>query len=53
MIPRYGATRAELDQLLVGEPRYRVDQVWKGLYTELSDPVDMTALPKALRSRLD
>jgi 23S rRNA (adenine2503-C2)-methyltransferase len=53
MIPRYGATRAELDQLLVGEPHYRVDQVWKGLYGELSDPADMTAVPKALRSRLD
>lgn len=53
MITRYGASRAELDSLLDGEPRYRVDQVWKGLYTELADPADMTALPKTLRSRID
>lgn len=53
MITRYGASREELDRLLAGEPRFRVDQVWRGLYTELDDPSDMTALPKALRARLD
>ena len=52
MITRYGATRDELQNLLSTEPRYRVDQVWKGLYTELNAPEDITALPKALRAQL-
>ncbi len=52
MITRYGATRDELQNLLLNEPRYRVDQVWNGLYTELNAPEDMTALPKALRAQL-
>ena len=52
MITRYGASRDELQNLLLNEPRYRVDQVWKGLYTELNAPEDMTALPKALRAQL-
>ena len=52
MITRYGASRDELQNLLLNEPRYRVDQVWKGLYTELNTPEDMTALPKALRAQL-
>ncbi len=50
---RYDVTRAQLGELLTGEPRFRVDQLWKGLYEQLDDPVDITALPKALRSRLD
>ena len=52
MITRYGASRDELQNLLLNEPRYRVDQVWKGLYAELNAPEDMTALPKALRAQL-
>ena len=35
---RYDVTRSELADLLGGEPRYRVDQVWDGLYDELLDP---------------
>ena len=35
---RYGATRDELAELLAGEPRYRVDQVWEGLYRGLARP---------------
>jgi 23S rRNA (adenine2503-C2)-methyltransferase len=52
VITRYGATRDELQNLLTTEPRYRIDQVWTGLYSELSTPEEMTALPKSLRSRL-
>ena len=52
------ATRYDLDRnsfaaVLAGEPRYRVDQVWDGLYTQLADPADITNLPKSLRTRLD
>jgi 23S rRNA (adenine2503-C2)-methyltransferase len=50
---RYEPDREALATLLAGEPRYRVDQVWHGLYDELAAPEDMTSLPKALRARLD
>jgi len=49
---RYDPSRAELSELLAGEPRYRVDQVWSGLYERRLDPEDITELPKALRARL-
>ena len=48
----YDLSRDDLGELLAGEPRYRVDQVWEGLYTHLLEPADMTTLPKALRTRL-
>ncbi len=50
---RYQLDRDELTVLLDGEPRYRLDQLWDGLYTQLADPADITNLPKALRARLD
>ena len=37
-VPRYDLDRAELAELLAGEPRYRVDQVWQGLYEQLAEP---------------
>ncbi len=53
MSTRYDLTRDEIATVLDGEPRYRLDQLWAGLYTQLADPADITNLPKALRSRLD
>jgi 23S rRNA (adenine2503-C2)-methyltransferase len=53
MTTRYDLTRAEFADVLHGEPRYRLDQLWAGLYTQLADPADITSLPKALRARLD
>ena len=50
---RYDLTRDEFGVLLDDEPRYRLDQVWAGLYEQLADPADITNLPKALRARLD
>jgi len=51
MASAYDYTRDELAELLVGEPRYRVDQVWQGLWA--GQPVDeITTIPKALRARL-
>jgi 23S rRNA (adenine2503-C2)-methyltransferase len=50
---RYDVDRAGLAAMLEGEPRYRVEQVWDGLYRQLAEPAEMTALPKALRARLD
>ena len=37
---RYDLTREQLAELLAGTPRYRVDQVWGGLYSQLSEPED-------------
>jgi 23S rRNA (adenine2503-C2)-methyltransferase len=49
---RYDLDRDELAAQLDGEPRYRVDQLWQGLYEQLADPQDITTLSKALRARL-
>jgi 23S rRNA (adenine2503-C2)-methyltransferase len=50
---RYDVDRDALARQLAGEPRYRVDQVWDGLYRQLASPRELTALPRALRARLD
>ena len=42
----------ELASLLVGEPRYRVEQVWRGLWDEGRQVGDITTVPKSLRQRL-
>ena len=52
MTSLYTPTREELAELLTGEPRYRLDQVWQGLYTQLAEPTEITNVPKALRDRL-
>ena len=52
-LTRYSISRDDLTSLLPDQPRYRVDQVWKGLFQELSTPNEMTNLPKDLRSRLE
>lgn len=48
----YDLDRDALGRMLDGEPRYRLDQLWSGLYDQLSDPADITNLPKTLRARL-
>ena len=48
----YSPTREELAEVMTGEPTYRLDQVWQGLYTQLAPPAEITNLPKALRERL-
>ena len=48
----YDLSRDELAAVLDGEPRFRVDQVWTGLYEQHLSPEEMTTLPKALRARL-
>lgn len=52
MTTRYDATRSELASLLDGEPAYRIEQVWRGLYHQLREPEEMTDLPLGLRERL-
>ena len=46
---RYDVDRDQLAALLGGEPRYRVDQVWQGLYERLATMPEMTNLPARLR----
>ncbi len=48
----YQPSRIELAELLEGEPRYRLDQIWRALYQNLSTPAEMTNLPKVLRATL-
>jgi 23S rRNA (adenine2503-C2)-methyltransferase len=50
---RYDLDRAQLTALLDGEPPYRVDQIWHGLYGELAEPAAITTLSKSLRTRLE
>ena len=52
MTSRYDVDLGALQALLAGEPSYRVDQVWDGLYRRQVGPEDMTELPKSLRGRL-
>jgi 23S rRNA (adenine2503-C2)-methyltransferase len=52
-ISRYGVSRELLGQLLGDVPRYRLDQVWTGLYEQLAGPAELTSLPKSLRNDLD
>jgi 23S rRNA (adenine2503-C2)-methyltransferase len=53
MPSRYDVDRAALAELLVGEARYRVDQVWQGLHRDGGAELDeLTNLPRALRDRL-
>lgn len=52
IVSRYDLDRNDLGLLLAGEPAYRASQLWDGLYQRLCDPVDITELPRELRSRL-
>jgi 23S rRNA (adenine2503-C2)-methyltransferase len=48
----YGIDRDALTELLRGEPRYRVEQIWRGLYTRLATVEELTDVPAGLRRRL-
>ncbi|GIU83329.1 MAG: putative dual-specificity RNA methyltransferase RlmN [Acidimicrobiales bacterium] len=49
----YAVDREEIASLLVDQPRWRVDQVWRGLYERMATFPEMTDLPKGLRERLE
>ncbi|HEY5662531.1 MAG TPA: 23S rRNA (adenine(2503)-C(2))-methyltransferase RlmN [Ilumatobacter sp.] len=51
-LTRYDVTREQLTALLAGTPRYRVDQVWQGMYEQFTEPDEWTNLPKSLRAEL-
>jgi 23S rRNA (adenine2503-C2)-methyltransferase len=51
---RYAATRTEIASILetMGAPKYRVEQVYDGLWSQRTPLDDLTSLPKALRTDL-
>jgi 23S rRNA (adenine2503-C2)-methyltransferase len=51
-ITRYDIDRDALAVLLESEPRYRIDQVWRGLYERVAPIEVLTDLPKAVRAQL-
>lgn len=48
----YDLDRDQFGALCEGEPSYRVDQIWDGLYHRFELPDQMTNLPKSLRAHL-
>lgn len=48
----YDLSRADVDVLFDGHPRYRVDQFWEGLYEQLREPTDISNLPSELRQQV-
>ena len=48
----YDYSKEELATLLGDEPRYRIDQLWHGLWTDALALEDVTTMPKNLRARL-
>ena len=48
----YDASRATLADVLSGEPSYRIDQVWSGLYKQFAEPSAITTLSTAVREKL-
>ena len=52
MTTRYDVDRDGLAELLSDQPRYRVDQVWDGLWAQGREPAELTNVPAAVRERL-
>jgi 23S rRNA (adenine2503-C2)-methyltransferase len=48
----YDYSKEELATLIEGEPRYRIDQLWHGLWADALALDDVTTIPKNLRARL-
>jgi 23S rRNA (adenine2503-C2)-methyltransferase len=48
----YDPDREELSAMLSGEPAYRVEQLWKGLYERSLPLAEITTLPGGLRAHL-
>lgn len=48
----YDLDRVAFAEVCADQPRYRVDQIWDGLYDGLKLPEEMSNLPKSLRATL-
>jgi len=49
----YEFSKEQLAELLENEPRYRVDQLWHGIWIEAREIDEVTTIPVALRQRLN
>ena len=49
----FSTSKEDLADLLSDEPRYRTEQVWRGLWERGARPAEMTDLPRPLRERLE
>ncbi|MFM7068836.1 MAG: 23S rRNA (adenine(2503)-C(2))-methyltransferase RlmN [Actinomycetes bacterium] len=52
MTTRYDADRAAIAALLSDQPRYRVDQVWEGMWQRGRSPEELSNVPAEVRERL-
>ena len=50
---RYDLTRDDWSELLAGEPRFRLEQIWNGLYHQGKELSELTSLPRQLRERVE
>ncbi len=48
----YDLDREQFAALCADQPKYRVDQIWQGLYDGLKRPDEMSNIPKVLQARL-
>jgi 23S rRNA (adenine2503-C2)-methyltransferase len=48
----YQLSQEELASVLSGEPRFRVEQLWRGLWVEALPINEITTIPKSLRASL-
>ncbi|MBU3700745.1 MAG: 23S rRNA (adenine(2503)-C(2))-methyltransferase RlmN [Acidimicrobiia bacterium] len=52
MTSQFDPDRDEWTRRLAEEPAYRAEQLWQGLYLDLTDLADISTLPRGLRDRL-
>ena len=53
MLSPWSPNKEELLELIGDQPRYRVDQIWRGLYEQGRPPGELPNLPKKLKSTLN
>ena len=49
----YDASREQLAEVMAGEPAYRIQQMWSGLYEQFQEVDEITTLSAALRQKLN
>jgi 23S rRNA (adenine2503-C2)-methyltransferase len=49
----YDASREQLAEVMTGEPAYRIQQMWLGLYEQFQEVDEITTLSAALRLKLN
>ncbi|NQV96822.1 MAG: 23S rRNA (adenine(2503)-C(2))-methyltransferase RlmN [Acidimicrobiaceae bacterium] len=52
-VGRYDASREDIAAIVGDGPKYRIDQIWQGMYREFLEPLEITTISKELRTRID